>query len=270
MGWALVARAGAQDAPALRLAGATYPSLTDVSRALGYSVSEAPNSLTVRAQDGVLTVFEDAPDVVWKTPSSAEDELSLPAPVVRRDGVWYAPEELFTLFGARLSGETLVLPDGRLLGLRFPPELPAARGKDFETVALGNQVDALALYAGGSAGADSLSMMLVDVGLLGLAFPEIQGALDAFMGDLKSGRPLYFVVTAVGESPWETAVRFRQGGKTFEALYPDGLNVLEGEAGSAAPEEPVSGVLLLPDAFNLREPVTVEWMGAAATFRFRR
>ena len=90
------------------------------------------------------------------------------------------------------------------------------------------------------------------------------------MNDLKNGRPLYFVVTAVGESPWETAVRFRQGGTTFEALYPDGLGVLEGEAGSVRPEKPVSGVFLLPDAFNLREPMTVEWMDAAATFRFRR
>ena len=256
--------------PALRLAGAAYPSLTDVARALGYSVSGSPNSLTVRAQGGVLTVFADTPDIVWKTPSSAEDELSLPAPVVRRDGVWYAPGELFTLFGVQLVGETLVLPDGRRLGLEFPPELPAARGKDFETVSLGNQVDALALYASGSAGADTVSMLLVDVGLLGLAFPETRPYVDAFMSDLKSGRPLYFVVTAAGESPWETAVRFRQGGATFEALYPDGLGVLEGEAGSVGPEKPVSGVVLLPDAFNLREPVTVEWMDASATFRFRR
>ena len=123
---------------------------------LGYSVSDTPNSLTVRAQGGVLTVFEDAPDILWKTPSSAEDELSLPAPVVRQDGVWYAPEALFTLFEVQLTGETLVLPDGRRLALKFPLEPSAARGMGFETVSLGNQVDALALYASGSAGGGQL------------------------------------------------------------------------------------------------------------------
>ena len=269
LGWSLAAWAGAQDVPALRLAGEPYLSLTDVSRALGYSVSEAPNSLTVRAEGGMLTVFE-SPDILWKTPTSAEDELNLPAPVVRQNGLWYAPEELFVLFEVRLEGEALVLPDGRRLDLTFPLEKVAARGRGFETVSLGNQVDALALYASGSAGADSVSLLLVDVGLLGLAFPDQQRALDAFMGSLKRGRPLYFVVSASSESPWETVVRFHQGEQSFEARYPEGLNVLEGEAGSASPERPVSGVVILPDTFNLREPVSVEWMSAGSSFQFRR
>lgn len=267
---ALIA-SGALAVPALKLAGTTYVSLSDVARLMGYSVTAEADNLTVRAPAGVLTVFSGTPDVIWTPRGEEKRDLSLPAPVVRQKGAWYAPADLFALLSMRVEGETLVLPDGERRALELPLDLPEAlRGSRSEQVALGNEVEALALYADGSAGADTLGLLLLDVGLLALAFPEQRRELDTFVAGLESGKVLYFIVTAVEETPWETSLVFRQGGERFEARYPYSLSILEGDAGSVSPTTPVSGVVLLPDAFNLREPLTVEWGEVSSSFRFRR
>lgn len=258
---------------ALRLAGVSYLSLTEVAKLMEYSVSETEDRLTVRTEEGVLVVFDGSPDILWQAAGEAlaEDGFSLIASVRRQHGDWYAPAQLFERFGMALDGEFLVLPTGRRVGLEFPQTLATESSfPPFQTVELGNGVQGLALYAPGSSGLDTVSMLLVDIGVMGLAFPEQQAELDRFMAEFEEGRALYFVITAVSASPWETELTFQQGNEQVSVRYPNGLSVLAGEVGQVSPAAPVSGVLRLPKDFSLRRPITISWAGVTASFQFRR
>ena len=82
--------AQAQSVSALRRAGETFPSLQEVAKVAGYSMSESANGLSVRAPTGILTVFVDSPDVLWQSAQGRprEGSASLSAPVAAG---WYAP-----------------------------------------------------------------------------------------------------------------------------------------------------------------------------------
>ncbi len=264
-----------QSVPGLQLAGTTYVSLSEVARLLGYSVSEDGNAMTLRSDLGILTVIDGSPDALWQpnrnAMSSQEGDIILGAPVVRQGSVWFAPEELFPRFGVAVRESELVLPGGRSVTLSFPAAPPGTpQGSNWDAVALGNNVYGLALYSSGSLGPDTLSLMMVDVQLLSLARPDLQRQLDAVIRDLPAGRPLYFVVTGLEPTPWETEVTFQQGGQSVTVKPPGRLSVLEGDTGRVDPNTPALGVMLLPEWVNLRQPINVEWNGIRATFQFRR
>jgi hypothetical protein len=271
----LLACAGhAETISALKLAGVPYISLTDVALTLGYSTSTSAGSLTLRTDSGILVVFEGSPDAYWRSGSSQasleESATSFSLPVHRQGEQWYAPEEVLLLLGLRLEGNVLLLPQGRFT-LDYPPDSPAASGLGgYEIVELGHRAYGLSLYGVGTAGVDTLSLLLVDVGVLSLVFPEQQRELDAFMSTLDGGRPLYFVVTSVADGPWETSITFRQDGRSFVAQPPYDLSILDGERGLVGPDRPVSGIVVLPDAFNLRAPMTVQWGSSIAEFQFKQ
>lgn len=262
--------------PALRLAGVPYISLTELARSLGYSTSTSAGSLTIRSDTGVLVVFEGSPDAFWRSGSSQasleESETSFSLPVHRQEEQWYAPEEVLLILGVRLQGSTLQLPQGRgQLTLEYPPDTLNTSGPgSFEIVELGHGAYGLTLYGAGAAGVDTLSLLLVDVGVLSLVYPEQQRELDTFMSTLEGGRPLYFVVTSVADGPWEASVTFMQEGRSFVAQPPYDLSVLEGERGLVGPARPVSGIVLLPGSFNLRAPITVQWGSSLAEFQFKQ
>lgn len=262
-----------QSVPALLLAQETYLSLSDVARLMNYNISESADSLTLQADTGVLVVFDKSPDALWKPNNSQtaleESDLTLSAPIRKQDGRWYAPEQLFELFDMQLSGYNLVLPNGQQASLSFP-QAPAVSSLHFAKVELGNSVFGLGLYVSGSVGPETLSMLIVDVGLLALARPEQQRNLDNFMNRLERGRPLYFVLTSLAESPWETSVRITQQGRSVDIRYPFELSILSGQPGLVSPQQPVSGVLLLPEWVNLRQSLSVEWSGVRASFQFRQ
>lgn len=264
----------AESVPALTLAGTTYVSLEDVARLLGLETSDAGQSLTVRAPSGVLVVFDRSPDILWQPAARGQvlaGDLSLAAPVQRIEGRWFVPSELLRLLGVTVVGEVLTLQSGATYPLAFPRDPWAAVGMgQSEIVELGNNVVGLALYASGAAGQDSLSLLLLDVALLSLAFPEQQRAIDAFIGGLERGRPLFFIITAVAETPWDTSLTFSQNGASFAARYPFTVSVLDGEAGTVSPERPASGVVMLPDWLDLRRPITVSWAEAQGAIQFRR
>ncbi len=259
---------------ALGLAGVTYISLSDIALHLGYSISETPDSLTLRADKGILLLFDNSPNALFKPTVDNEEfersDVNLSAPVVKQSGQWYAPPDALEFLGIGFADSQLTLPDGRVLKLALLEQNIATGTEAYATVDLGNRVSGLAIYASGSAGPDSVSLLLVDLGLLALALPEQQQEVDAFVRDMDDGRPLYLAVTAVTESPWETTLVFSQNGQNFTARYPLNLSLLTGEAGKVSPASPVVGVILLPDWFNLRQPLSVDWAGVKASFQFRR
>jgi hypothetical protein len=263
------------DVPGLKLAGVTYVSLSETAKLLGYSTTDAGSSFTVRSPRGVLVVFADSPDALWTPANGAGNdtgngEVSFSAPVVKEKGGWYVPTDALELLGVRLQDGTLLLPNGRKVGLNLPQAPPQETGNHSQVVPLGHSVYGLALFTSSSAGPDTVSLLLLDASLLGLAFPDKQNSFDSFMAKVKSGHPLYFVLTAAAESPWDTSPVFSQNGRSFTARYPFTLSVLQGSVKQVSPQAPVSGVVLLPKRVNLRQSLTVQWADAKASFQFRK
>ena len=258
----------AQTVSAIKRAGETFPSLQEVARAAGYSLSVSAGGLTLRAPTGILTVFVGSPDVLWQPAQSQpqEDSASLSAPVAEG---WYAPPDAFALLNIGVTGESVVLPDGRRLRVRVrTPALPR-QSSNAEVVSLGRGVSGLLLYGSSLTGAET-SLLLVDAELLSLALPNERLVLDGFLSEVEGYRPLYFVATSLTPTSWRADVTFTQGGQSFTAKAPFNLSVLEGDVGQLGPDAPVSGVMLLPQWVSLREPLAVSWMGAASSFQFRR
>ena len=247
---------------ARKIAGTVYVSVTDLVTILGYSVTSASSSLTIRTPENALILFANSPDI-----SFAGNEDTLSAPVLEQ-GEWLAPEDVLSFLGLSLLGNSITLGDGRTLSLEFPavPTLTSARS---DIVDLGNSVEGLAFYASGSAGPETVSVLLMDVGLMSLAFPEQQQTFDELKQKF-SGKPIYVVVTALAESNWESVFSLEQQGRVLEYSAPHSLSLLEGSTSTVGPNTPVSAIFILPDWVNLREVITVSWSGITATMQFRR
>lgn len=254
---------------AVRHGGVLYVSLDDLARAFGTRLGAGGGAVSLRAAQGVLTMFEGSPDALWQpTGAPAAVDLTARAPVRREPDGLYAPVEL--LDGTLLEREegALRLPDGRLLSLLEPLPPPPA-GERYEVLELAPGVPALRLFAAGEAGPRTVSALLVDLTLLPLVQPEARAALDALATELQGERALYLVVTALAPSPWEPVFRFSQGGREVEARAPFRLRLLEGDAGRVAPERPVAAVVLLPPHLNLRAPLRVAWGDLEVEVAFR-
>lgn len=272
----LTMSAQAQDLSALQLADSVYVSLSEFATQMGFDLSHSSNSLTVRSPQGVLVVFDRAPDVLWRPAGTSqlrsdEGELGLSAPVVLRDGNWYAPTDLYSLWNTELQGGQLV-HSSRRFALRFPEPSPHQQvsGGNWEALELANSVYGLALYSMGSAGPESLSLLLVDIGLLPIAQPQQRQHFSDFLGQVRQGRPLYFVVNALAESSWNNSISFSQGGQQVTLHVGNGLSLLEGSADYVSPNQAAAGIALLPDDFSLSQAIQVRWAGVSATFQFRR
>ena len=252
--------------------GFDYIALAEVARLEGFPVSQDTTSVSVQSPAGVLVVFADSPDVSWRPSSSGGGgEMGLSVPVITRSGTWYVPPDAVELLGATVVGNTLQLTNGRQVAVdyRSSNTLQTRVGRS-EQVDLGNNVAALALYAPGGAGADSLSMLLADIGILSLAFPEQRREFDGVLNQFTDARPLFFSVTAVAASAWQSEVTFQQQGRRFIATNPDTLVILSGDGNRVSPEQPVTGVILLPTSFDLRRPMNVRWQDASTAMQFRQ
>lgn len=262
-----VSAAWASSLSALRVRGAVYVEASETARALGMEASGTGPSLSLRGEAGILTVFEGSPDLLWRPRGGAEEELSLPLPVLREGGRWFLPAGALEPLGVRLEGGALAFADGRRFDLRFPPAGPAQAGR-WEPLSLAGGVPALAFYAPGLGGAETVSLTLLDATLLAVAYPGARAAVDGVLAPL--GKVLYLVAVATGETSWESEITFLQGGRSFTASSPQAISLLAGEAGRVGPDAPVSGLVFLPDWLELRRPVTVRWAETSATFQFRR
>ena len=269
----LTSLVSAQDISVRRESGASYVSLSDVAAVLGYTAQDSGDSFTVRSSEGILTVFDGSPDFEWTADAATEPTdraiQSASAPVLKLDDEWFAPGDLFTLFGIVTGARTLSLPDGRSLTLDVATDLKND-SENSSLTELGGGVTGLSFYKSGTAGKDTTSLLLIDMALMARAFPEQQAAIDAALAKFTSGQPLYFVVTAVTNATWEPSFRVEQGGRVLEFRHPANITVLEGDAGRVLPETPVSGVLVLPNWIDLRQPVTVTWSGITATVQYRQ
>ena len=237
-------------------------------------MSRSGNSFTVRAQAGVVVVFENSPDILFKPSDSAEalerSDQSLALPVIQQEGEWFAPGQLLELLDFEVSEGSLTTQDGRSFSLRFPPEPFYTASDRYEVLELANGVPALAFYVPGSVGPETLSLLITDLSLLSLALPEQQRDLDSAMAKFRDQKPLYFTLTALAQASWQTGFTVAQGGRREFLQAPFRVQILTGAEGVVGPETPVSGLILLPDWVNVREPLELTWSDISARVQFRR
>ena len=252
--------------------GFDYIALADVARLEGFPVSQDATSLSVQSPAGVLVVFADSPDVSWRPSSGGGGgEMGLSVPVITRSGTWYVPPDAVELLGVTVVGNNLQLTNARQVAVdyRSSRTLQTSIGRS-EQVELANNVSAVALYAPNNVGEDNVSLLLADVGMLSLAFPDQRRDFDGVLNQFTDTRPLFFSVTALVASSWQSEVTFQQRGRRFIARSPDTLVVLSGDAARVSPEQPVTGVILLPTSFDLRRPMNVRWQDTSTSMQFRR
>ncbi len=260
------------DALKVRLEGPfRFVAAADLALALGAPLVSTPEGLTLRAPEGVLTVFAGAPDAIWQERGAgAPSEVAAFAPPLRVNGAWYLPEDLVQVLGVRLEGDEALLPDGRRRSLAFPPPPAPTRSGVAELLDLAPAVPALRLYAGSPAGAHAVSLLAVDLGMLALAFPEQQAVLDAQLRALAGEKALYLAVSSLGPSAWDPALYVRQDGLEVLLEAPLDVQVLDGDPTDVRPGKPVAAVAFLPAGFDLRRPITLRWAGASGTITLRR
>lgn len=241
----------------------------DLARALGAAWSDDGRAFTLRVATGVLTVFEDDVDALWQPVGGAAPiAVSAALPARRIEDRWFVPEDLLGVLGARVDGAVLHLPGGATRSLVRPRAAIADAAS--ELVLLGPGIEALRLFVDGAGGEASVSLLAVDLGLLALAFPEQQRALDAVLRDLSAEKVLFLTVTATGEAAWQPAIYVVQDGRETLLAEPFAVQVLAGDPERVAPGEPVVAVAFLPDHLDLRRPLTVRWAGASGTWTLRR
>ncbi len=242
----------------------------DLARALGATTFAQDGALTLRLPTGVLTVFEGQPDALWQSARSSEPTSVWTAlPVQVRDGRWFLPEDLLAVLRVAVEGDAVRLPDGSLRSLAFERE-PTEAAATGQVVALGSAVEGLRLFAEGVAGEAAVSLLAVDLGLVGLAFPDQQAALDAVLRDLGDDKALLLIVTAVAEAAWQPAVFVTQDGRETLLSAPFAVQVLDGDPENVTPEAPVVAVAFLPPDVDVRRPLTLRWAGASGTWTLRR
>lgn len=281
--------------PALKEAGTVYVAVQPLALALGVVATTNANSLTWRGQQGVVTFFDASPGALLQAASGGEpQELSLSAPVRVLGHEWFVPLDALQLLGLVLPADltsapqALILPSGREVRLEYvasptttPAPADAAGSADpngsgearalsqagWELADVGPALPALRFFDD-----DGVSLMLVDLVLVPLAFPELTKLVDAAAdaAEAASGdQPLLLLVTALHASEWEARLRFVQGGRSIEVDDPYRLLLQLGSAENVSPTAPAAGVVLLPPGFNLYRPLRVEWSGMSAEVTFR-
>ncbi|HEX7004157.1 MAG TPA: hypothetical protein VF168_08210 [Trueperaceae bacterium] len=256
--------------PAVRDGWATLVDAETLEAQLELLASEAAGVLTLSGRDGVMTLFQDSSEILWR-PADGEGarEESLSAAVRRREDGWWLPVDALSFFGLWLRDGVAEGPDNLVLRLVFPPPAPVM-GSGGELVDLGAGVPGLRLFANGPDGPASQSLLLADAGLLGLALPDQRSAFDELVAGSGTDHPLLLLVTSASRGPWDTELKFSQGELSLVVRYPFRLRLLAGQPELVAPDAPITGVVLLPAQFDLRSPIEVSWGGTRATVTFRR
>jgi len=268
-GWAGAQGLETEPIAAMRAADRILVDLTALSQRYGWSVSVFDGSITVRTGTGILTVFADSPDALWQRAGDVEPAtVPLSMPPRETDAGWFVPEDMLQVLDIEVVNEAVSVPGG-LAPLSFPPT--ATVGDGFEVARLGSGMIALRFFGSGTAGSDTVSLLLSDLALLALVVPEQRDVLDRLLvdGPLANDHPLLVTVTAVAPADWEPAFVFEQGDIRFEVRYPFRVQVVSGSFERVTPDAPAVGVVLLPARFSLDRPMTVRWSGVTAEVTFR-
>ncbi|HZJ09798.1 MAG TPA: hypothetical protein VFD39_08895, partial [Trueperaceae bacterium] len=275
--------------------------------ALGDVITRGDGVLAWHGAEGVVTFFAGSADALLQRPGNAgPDEWVLSAPVLDNASAlgWALPLDAVQLLGVAFaeSGGELRLhsPAGETYRLVAVPEAAAPararKGGDLADDSLGAGGDAGGGAAGGAAGGAGLaavadgwemtaidgvpalrffaapdkSLLLIDLDLAPLAFPEATAAIDEAVATMGSDNALLLVVSALSRQSWSSSLVFEQDGRSIEVRHPYRLRVFQGDPAMVGPAAGVAAVVLLPASFSLYRPLMVAWGAIDATVTFRR
>jgi len=263
----------------LDVAGVTYVEAGSLAFALGDVVTVTDETLTWRGEEGVATFFEGSSVALLQRPGDAgPTEWPLSAAVFAAGGSsgvggvgWYLPLDAVQLLGVAAeesAGEMILYaPNGARLDIVLPrPEVDVA-GPDAGT---GSELAQLGAATGLRLFSHDQSLLLLDLDLLPLAFPEATEVIDD--AALRAGKDhvLLLVGTSLTDGALSTAVAFEQSDRRLEVAAPYRVHVYRGDPGAVGPGHDLAAVVLLPATFSLYEPLSVSWSGVEATITFRR
>ncbi|HEX7039895.1 MAG TPA: hypothetical protein VF202_07290 [Trueperaceae bacterium] len=271
--------------------GVTYVSAAPLAVALGDVVTSDGETLTWRGAEGVATFFAGSADALLQRPGDGGPvEWALAAPVLLEDGSegegaaeaasageapggasgWLLPLDAVQLLGVAAEegpgGVTLLGPGGEELVVTVPappPDASAAADASWEPVSLGAAAG-VRFFSGDQ------SLLLLDLDLLPLAYPEAMAVVDEAIARAGSDHALLLIATSLAPGALDTALAFAQEGRELVVRAPYRVHVFRGDPAALAPGHEVVGVVLLPATFSLYRPLTVSWAGVEATVTLRR
>lgn len=262
------------------IASVTYVEAHSLAMVLGDVVTVTGKTLTWRGREGVATFFDGSSVALLQRPGDGgPTEWPLSA-AVRADrpesgGVggsgWYVPLDAVQLLGVATQerdGEVILYaPDGSRLEVVVPPAPQQLAGPDagtaWEPVQLG-AATGVRLFS------HEQSLLLLDLDLLPLAYPEAMDVIDDAAHRAGDDHALLLIGAALTEGQLSTAITFGQDGRHLEVAAPYRFHVFRGDPGAIGPGQEVAAVVLLPATFSLYRPLSVSWSGVEATITFRR
>ncbi|HLU82882.1 MAG TPA: hypothetical protein VKZ43_05725 [Trueperaceae bacterium] len=269
------------------IAGVTYVDAGGLASALGDVVTAAGGVLTWRGDQGVATFFLGSADALLQQPlTGGPDDWALSAPPLLKAGSsgvdpagWLLPLDAVQLLGVAATQldeqvYSLHLPSGAVVRLALgsgaaPADVDAVAwsreaGDGNEVTAVGG-VPALRFFAD-----EDLSLLLIDLDMAPLAFPELTAVVDEAAARAGGDHALLALVTALRQRDWSASLVFEQDDLSLEVRSPYRFHLYLGSAVAVSPDAPVAAVILLPQTFSLYKPIAVSWAGQTATVTFRR
>ncbi len=261
--------------------GVTYVAAASLAVALGDVVTSDGATLTWRGAEGVATFFAGSADALLQRPGDGGPaEWALSAPVLREAGSgaggdggaagWLLPLDAVQLLGVAAEegpgGTALYGPGGVRMSVTLPAPAPAASVEAagaWEPVSLG-AASGVRFFAGDQ------SLLLLDLDLLPLAYPEAMAVVDDAVTRAGSDHVLLLLATSLAAGELDTAIAFAQGDRQLVVRAPYRVTVFRGDPAALAPGHEVAAVVLLPATFSLYRPLTVSWAGVEATVTLRR
>jgi hypothetical protein len=252
--------------------GAVYVDAASLAVALGHVVTSDGPTLTWRGPEGVVTFFGGSSEVLLQRPGDGgPQEWSLAAPAVAGPGGgaagWLLPLDAVQLLGVAAEetpdGAALHGPGGETILLTLPAPALATGYGAWEPVSLGAAAG-VRFFSGDQ------SLLLLDLDLLPLAYPEATAAVDEAAARAGSDNALLLVASALVTGELDTELTFSQDGRELAVRAPYRVHVFRGDPAALAPGAEVVAVVLLPQTFSLYRPLTVSWAGVEATVTLRR
>ena len=278
--------AGTRDGPSIPgrvVEGVTFVAAGALASATGDVVTAAGGVLTWRGAEGVATFFLGSADAVLRRPQDGgPSDWALSAPPVlaeggsREDpGAWLVPLDAVHLLGVATDW----VGDAAYLHLPSGVRAPLVLAGDAGEVDSGDELEAprgaseIVEVAGLPAVRffveDDLSLLLLDLDLAPLAYPELTAVIDEAAAVAGGDQALLALITSLSEREWPSTVTFEQDGVSVEVRSFYRFHLYVGDAEAVAPSSPVAGVILLPPTYSLYRPITVSWAGQTATVTFR-
>lgn len=266
--------------------GVTFVAAGPLATVLGDVVTAAGGVLTWRGSEGVATFFIGSSDALLQRPQNGgPDDWALSTRVQlvtggSQDlvGDWLLPLDAVQLVGVatRWVGDlvTLHTPSGALLTIDITTG--DAQG-DAASTGQSQAASQGATEVGDIAGVttlrffdDDLAVLLLDLDLAPLAYPELTDVIDAAAATAGEDQALLALVTSLSTRQWSSSLTFEQDGSSVEVRSYYRFHLFVGDPEVVAPDAPAAGVILLPPVFSLYRPITVSWSGLTATVTFRR